>query len=222
MRVLFGSLVRPVWRTLPRRALATAGGLGLLLAGSTRLPGRAPDEELGLLVLRFVAFAGALGLAFLLDDPARNTSSVTPVGRSARAALRLALTAPLAAVWWLTAVLLLPPATRPQPGRPTLEFAAMAALALALATVAVRFTDSAEVGRSSALWLGTAAALAILTPNRWGLLATPTDPWWQETQLRWAAVLAVTLTVCVAWTPEPLRRRSRTSSLSGGTASGGV
>ncbi|KUN80261.1 ABC transporter [Streptomyces griseoruber] len=206
----------PVWRTLPRRALTIAGAVGLLLAASTRLPDHAPGAGPGLFVLRLTALSGALGLAFLLDDPARNTSATTPVARPLRTVLRLAMALPLTALWWTTALLLVPSPTRPPLLPVTLQAAATTAAALALATVAVRFTDSPEVGRSTAICLLTGAAVAVLTPNRWGLLATPADPWWEPTQLRWAAVLGVTLAVCALWTPEPLGqgllRRTATTS----------
>ncbi|MEU1178037.1 ABC transporter [Streptomyces sp. NPDC005820] len=202
--VLLRSLLVPVWRTLPRRALTTAGAVGLLLAATTRLPDHAPGTELGLFVLRLTALSGALGLAFLLDDPARNTSATTPTARPFRTVLRLAMVLPLTALWWATALLLVPSSTRPPLLPVTLQAAAMTTAALALATVAVRLTDSPEVGRSTAICLLTASAVAVLTPNRWGLLATPADPWWEPTQLRWAAVLGVTLAVCALWTREPL------------------
>ncbi|WP_242432536.1 ABC transporter [Streptomyces sp. Root1310] len=206
---LVRSLVRPVWRGLPRRALTTAGGLGLLLAGATRLPDHAPDAELGRLVLRLTALAGAVGLAFVLDDPARNTTATTPVGRPRRTVLRLAVVAPLAALWWAAVLLLTPAPTRPALGPATLEAAGTACAALVLATIAVRFTQTAEVGRSTAVRLGAAAAVAVLVPNRWGLLGTPQDPYWAATQVRWAVVLGVAVTLSVLWTPEPLRGRPR-------------
>ncbi|MDX5570698.1 ABC transporter [Streptomyces sp. ID05-04B] len=203
------ALAAPVWRSLPWRALAAAGGSGLLLAGAARLPDRAPDPELGRLLLRLTALAGALGLAFLLDDPARRTTAATPVGRASRAAVRLALAAPVAALWWTAALLLVPAQSRPALTPATVEAAATACTALALATLAVRFTDTAEVGKGAAVWLGAAAGVTLLVPDRWGLLGTPADPWWQATQLRWAAVLALTLTLCATGTREPVRRRSR-------------
>ncbi|MFG3034838.1 ABC transporter [Streptomyces sp. NPDC048253] len=206
---LLRPLVPPVWRGLPRRALTTAGGLGLLLAGTTRLPDHAPDAELGRLVLRLTALTGALGLAFLLDDPARNTTATTPVGRPRRTVLRLAFVAPLAALWWAAVLLLTPAPTRPALGPATIEAAGTACAALALATIAVRFTQAAEVGRSTAVWLGTAAAVAVLVPNRWGLLGTSQDAYWAATQVRWAVVLGATVTLSVLWTPEPLRGRPR-------------
>ncbi|MDR6974545.1 hypothetical protein J2X68_001223 [Streptomyces sp. 3330] len=218
---LLRSLAPPVWRGLPRRALATAGGLGLLLAGATRLPDHAPDAELGRLVLRLTALTGALGLAFLLDDPARNTTATTPVGRPRRTVLRLAAVVPLWALWWAAAVLLTPGPTRPALGPATLEAAGTAGAALVLATIAVRFTPAAEAGRSAAIRLGTAAAVAVLVPNRWGLLGTPEDPYWAATQLRWALLLAATVTLSVLWTPEPLRGRPRRSGSGRLGASGG-
>ncbi|MEU1517894.1 ABC transporter [Streptomyces sp. NPDC005811] len=201
---LLRPLLVPVWRTLPRRALTIAGAVGLLFAASTRLPDHAPGTEQGLFVLRLTALSGALGLAFLLDDPARNTSATTPVARPLRTVLRLAMVLPLTALWWTAALLLVPSPTRPPLLPVTLQAAATTAAALALATLAVRFSDSPEVGRRTATYLLTASAVALLTPNRWGLLATPSDPWWEPTQLRWAAVLGVTLTICALWTREPL------------------
>ncbi|WP_367322191.1 ABC transporter [Streptomyces sp. HUAS ZL42] len=212
---LLRSLVPPVWRTLPRRVLPATGAVGLLLAACTRLPERAPGDDVGLVVLRLTALTGALGVAFLLDDPARNTSATTPVARPARTVLRLALMVPLAALWWTAAVLLIPGPTRPSLGPATLEAAAMAACALSLSTLAVRFTDGAKVGRQAATWLATAAAVVIVVPERWGLLGTPGEPWWEEIQVRWAAVLGVTVAVSAMYTPEPLRRRPSILSRSG-------
>ncbi|MFJ1810217.1 MULTISPECIES: ABC transporter [unclassified Streptomyces] len=223
---LLRALVPPVWRSLPWRALTTAGGLGLLLAATTRLPDQAPDAELGLLVLRLTALTGALGLAFLLDDPARNTTATTPVGRPRRTVLRLAIAAPLAAFWWVAVLLLTPDPTRPALGPATLEAAGMACAALALATIAVRFTRTAEVGRSTAILLGSAAAVAVLVPNRWGLLGTSQDPYWVATQVRWAVVLGATVALSVLWTPEPLRgpwnHGAGRSSPPGGISDGSV
>ncbi|WP_329218692.1 ABC transporter [Streptomyces sp. NBC_01485] len=218
---LLRTLVTPVWRSLPRRALTTAGGVGLLLAATTRLPDTAPDADLGQLVLRLTALTGALGLVFLLDDPARNTTEATPVGRPRRTALRLALVAPLTVLWWATALLLVPAPTRPALGPATLEAAAMSCAALALATLAVRFTATPEAGRSMAIWLGVAAGVTLLVPNKWGLLGTPHDPYWVATQVRWAVVLGATLTLSAIWTPEPLTKGARISP-SGGTPAAGA
>ncbi|MFJ8946580.1 ABC transporter [Streptomyces sp. NPDC102395] len=196
-----------MWRSLPRRAPAAAGGTGLLLAASTRWPAEAPGEEGGLMLLRLIALTGAVGLAFLLDDPARHTTATTPLGRPLRAGLRLAMAVPLAALWWTAVLFAVPASARPPLGPVTLEAAATAVAAVALASAAIRFSDRAEVGKGTALCLGAAAVLTALVPARWGLLALPGQPWWEETQTRWAAVLAVMLASAALCTPEPLRRR---------------
>ncbi|MEU9666597.1 ABC transporter [Streptomyces bobili] len=215
-RALLRSLAPPVWRSLPWVALTVAGGLGLLFAASTRLPDQTPGAEVGLTVLRVTALSGGVGLAFLLDDPARHTTAASPLGRPYRAGLRLAMATPLLALWWTAVLLLLPGPTRPPLGPVTLEALATAAFAIALATATVRFTDGAEVGRGAAIWLGAAAALAVLVPARWGLLTLAADRWWEETHVRWAVLLAVTLTSTALCVPEPLRRRPVRLSPSGG------
>ncbi|RZU14890.1 hypothetical protein EV567_3872 [Streptomyces sp. BK239] len=159
------------------------------------------------MLLRLVALTGALGLAFLLDDPARHTTATTPLGRPLRAGLRLAMAVPLAALWWTAVLLAVPASSRPPLGPVTLEAAATAVAAVALASAAIRFSDRAEVGKGTALLLGAAAVLTALVPARWGLLTLPGQPWWEEAQMRWAAVLAVMLASAALCTPEPLRRR---------------
>jgi hypothetical protein len=203
-----------VWRSLPWRPLTVAGGLGLLAAGTLRLPDHAPDVSAGLRALRLIALIGALGLAFLLDDPARNATAATPVGRPRRTLLRLVLVGPLTVAWWAAVLLLVPAAARPALGPATVEAAATAGAALALAVTAVRFTDSAAVGRGAAIRLGLLAAVTLMVPGRWGLTGTPQDPYWAATQMRWAVVLGVTAALGALWTPEPLKgsrygRRSR-------------
>ncbi|MFF8931909.1 ABC transporter [Streptomyces longwoodensis] len=205
---LLRALVPPVWRTLPWRAAAVAGTGGLLLAGSTRLPERVPDADAGWAVLRLVALLGALAFGFLLDDPARHTTAATPVGRAVRGGLRAGLALPVAAAWWTAALFLVPGPARPPAGPVTLEAAAMATTALALATTVIRCTDATRPGRATAIRLALAALAVALVPDRWGLLNLPGDPWWTGTQQRWASALVLTALLAGAGTPEPLRRWS--------------
>ncbi|MFF3330195.1 ABC transporter [Streptomyces sp. NPDC002888] len=214
-RVLLRVLVPPVCRALPWRALAVAGGLGLLLAGSTRLPDRTPSPETGLAVLRIVALAGVLGLAFLLDDPARHTTTGVPVRRPVRAGLRLALVAPLAALWWTAALFLIPAGSRPPAAFLTLEALGLAACALALPAIAIRFTREAEPGRGTAFWLGIATLAVGLVPDRWGLFLAEGTPQWGPAHVRWAVLLGVAAAMWAMSLPEPLRRRSIRLSPSG-------
>ncbi|WNM36156.1 ABC transporter [Streptomyces sp. Li-HN-5-11] len=207
-RTVIAVLARPVWHSLPWRALAAAGGLGLLAAASTRLPGQAPGPGTGLALLRLTALAGGLGLAFLLDDPARHTTAALPVGRPVRAWLRLALVAPLLVPWWATALLLVPAGARPPAGPVTLEAAGTAGAALALAAASVRFSAEPLPGRATAAALGRLAVAALVPPRRWSLLVTPGDPNWAATHRWWAALLAAALATWAVCAPEPLRRRS--------------
>ncbi|MEU1450634.1 ABC transporter [Streptomyces avermitilis] len=199
------ALLGPVLRTLPWRALAVAGALGLVFAGLPRL-----WSWESLPPLRAAALCLALGLAFLLDDPARHTTAAVPTRRPVRTGLRLALVAPVAALWW-TAVLLLAPG-RPPAGPVTLEAAALAALALAGAASAVRWSDAAEPGAATAAWLLFAASAGVLLlPGRWSLYVGPADPQWGAGHVRWAALLAVGVLVWAVAGPEPLRARRVTS-----------
>lgn len=198
------ALIRPVWRGLPWRAFMVAGGAGALLAGSARLTGPQPGE--GLFLLRAAALAGALGLALLFDDPARHTTEAAPIGRASRAALRMALIAPVAAMWWATLVLLVPEGARPPFGTVTLEAMAMAACALASATAAVRFTRAPEPGRDVAVGLGTVAGALALVPSRWGWLVEEGAAGWGAVHVRWAVVLGAAVVLGVCWTREPVRR----------------
>ncbi|MFE0796222.1 MULTISPECIES: ABC transporter [Streptomyces] len=208
MRGVTRALVAPVWRTLPWRALAAAGALGLLAAGFPALTGAEPAPWQTLVLLRGVALIGALGLAFLLDDPARHLTTPVPVRRPLRQALRVAMVAPLAALWWTAVLLVAPSASRPPAGDITLEAAVVGALALAGAAAGVRLTDEARPGPAVVAALLLAAVLApLLEPDGWALFVPPEDPRWPQAHDRWAALLVA---VAVAWTvcgPEPVGRR---------------
>ncbi|MFJ9634144.1 ABC transporter [Streptomyces sp. NPDC091280] len=203
-----GQLVRPVLRALPRRALGAGAGAGLLLAALPRLLSDHPNSWTALAVLRGAALCLALGLTFLLDDPARQVTAAVPTRRMLRAALRTALVAPLAALWWTAVVLLVPAEVRPPVGPLTLEAGAAALVALAASATAVRLTDEAEPGQRVAIaLLATAMAAALLFPENWGLFAAPKDKSWAVGHDHWALVLAGAALVWTACGPEPLRRR---------------
>ena len=96
-------LVLPVHRTVPWGLVGAAGAAGLLLTALTRTGETA--ERLSLYLLRAAILAFAVGLAFLLDDPARHTTAAVPTPRpvgdltlEAGAACVLAVTGAAAAV----------------------------------------------------------------------------------------------------------------------------
>lgn len=200
-----------VARTVPWRAVAAGAVVGLLVVGLPRLLSGTLDAWLGLTLLRAAALVFALGLTFLLDDPARELTTPVPTRRWVRTGLRVALVVPVAALWWTAALSLLPAPARPPVGAVTLEAAATAALALAVAAVAVRFTDEPRPGPSVAAGLLTLALLAPhLLPSRWDLFVLVGDPGWAAAHVRWAAVLAGAALLGAACAVEPLRSlRSR-------------
>ncbi|MEU6370529.1 ABC transporter [Streptomyces sp. NPDC046931] len=202
-------LLPPVWRALPWRVLGVAAGAGLAPAAVARLVPGGHDSAFALVLLRCAAVAFALGLAFLLDDPARHVTAAVPTRRTVRTGLRMALVVPLAAVCWTVALLLIPGRIRPPAGDVTLEAALLAALALAGAAAAVRYTDEPQPGAAVAVTPLAGAALAFLLPERWALFVAAASPDWAVAHQRWAALLALTVAAGTALLPEPLRRGRR-------------
>ncbi|MGC0339700.1 ABC transporter [Streptomyces sp. SLBN-8D4] len=201
-----GALVAAVARTVPWRAVGAGAVVGLLIVGLPRLLSATPDAWLGLTLLRAAALVFALGLAFLLDDPARGLTTPVPTRRWVRSGLRVALVAPVAALWWTAALALVPAPARPPVGAVTLEAAATAVLAVAAAAVAVRFTDEPEPGPSVAAGFLTLGLLApLLLPTRWDLFVAVGDPNWQAAHMRWAVLLAAAVLSAAACTVEPVR-----------------
>ncbi|MFI5568634.1 ABC transporter [Streptomyces sp. NPDC051740] len=207
MRTVDAALLRPTVRTMPWRAIGAAGALGLLLAAVPRLMGEGADGRLALNVLRASAVAFALGTAFVLDDPARHTTAAVPVRRAVRHGLRVLLVAPVAAVWWTAALLLVPAPVRPPAAAITLEAAAALALALAGSAFAIRRGDGARPGQAVAAFLLVGSVLGpLLTPGSWALFTTPDDTRWAAGHDRWAVLLCAALLVGAVCATEPRRR----------------
>ncbi|WND19993.1 ABC transporter [Streptomyces violaceus] len=205
---LRGELVVAVCRTLPLGLVGAAGGTGLLMAALSRTTGEA-GEWLALPLLRAAILAFAMGLVFLLDDPARHTTAAVPTPRPVRIALRVALVVPVAAAWWTVALLLVPQELRPPVADITLEAGAAFVLAVAAAALAVRRSDIARPGPRLAAGLLTSAVLVLLFwPGRWALLVPVEDERWAAAHDRWAVVLAGAVLVGVLGAVEPVRRWS--------------
>lgn len=201
-------LLVPLARTLPWRALGAAGAVGLLVAAVPRLLGDGSTDWLALNLLRAAALALAAGLAFLLDDPARHTTTPVPVRRPVRQLLRAALVVPFAALFWTAAVLLVPAAVRPPVGAVTLEAATMFTLALALSAAAIRFREEPRPGTGVTAVLLIGAVLSpLLLPDRWELVVTVTDDRWAAAHERWGVLLAAASAVFAMCGMEPVRRR---------------
>ncbi|MEU0587095.1 ABC transporter [Streptomyces sp. NPDC006132] len=199
-------LVLPVCRALPWRLVGAAGGAGLLLAALTRTWGET-GEKLSLPLLRAAVLAFAMGLVFLLDDPARHTTATVPTPRPVRVALRVALVLPAVAAWWTAALLLVPSDVRPPVADLTLEAGAAFVLAVAGAAAALRFSDVTRPGPPVAAGLLTSAVLVMLFwPGRWALFVPVEDDRWAAAHDRWAVVLAGAALVGGVCAGEPVRR----------------
>lgn len=209
-RVL-AQLAHPVLRALPVRALGATAAVALLIAALPRLLSDEPDPWSALVALRAAALTFALGLAFVLDDPTRDLTSSVPTRRILRTTMRVALVAPFAALWWTAAVLLVPSEVRPPVGDMTLEAAAAAALSLAAAGAALRFSAEPEPGqRVAAGFLVLALVSPLALPNDWGMYVSPTEKQWGVGHDHWAMVLVGAVVVWAACGPEPVKRRRLT------------
>ncbi|MFF6949454.1 ABC transporter [Streptomyces iakyrus] len=208
MPFLTRQLVLPVHRTVPWGTVGAAGAAGLLLAALTRTGETA--EGLSLYLLRAAILAFAVGLAFLLDDPARHTTAAVPTPRPVRVALRVALAVPAGAAWWTVALLLVPPGARPPVGDLTLEAGAAFVLAVTGAAAAVRFSEATRPGPPVAIGLLATAVLALLFwPGRWALFVPVEDERWAAAHERWGVVLAGAVVLGAVCAVEPVRRRIR-------------
>lgn len=196
-------VIRYVGRTVPWRALGAGAAAGLVLAGTARLFPEAFTPWLALNALRAAALAFALGLAFLLDDPARRTTATVPVRRPVRQALRMAWVVPFAGLFWTTAVLLVPSELRPPVGAVTLEAGAAWALALAGSAAWIRRSEEPEPGVGVGAGLLTVGVLATLFVP--GLFVGAEDPGWGAAHDRWGLVLAGAMAGWALCAREPVR-----------------
>ncbi|MFD0393910.1 ABC transporter [Streptomyces nogalater] len=208
MRGVIPALAVPVWRALPWRTLGAAGAVGLLIPGLPRLSGAEPAEWVTLLLLRAAALVLALGLAFLLDDPARHGTTPVPTGRAVRTALRVALVAPFAAAWWTAVLLLAPGAHRPPAGDVTLEAGAVCALALALAALAARHSDDPHPARRPRRCWPPPCSPRCCCRTTGPVRARP-GPRWDTAHDHWAWLLAAAGAIWLLTLREPLRRPFR-------------
>ncbi|MFE9094084.1 ABC transporter [Streptomyces sp. NPDC007264] len=212
-RGLVTALVRPTVRSLPWPRLAAGWGLGLVVAAVPVLFSTGYSAQTLVDVVRGSAWCGAVGTAFVLDDPARHTVGTLPVPRPLRQALRVAAVLPAIAVWW-TAVLA---AARAGAGAGqwaavpvaavTVEAGALSGLALALAAAVVRFSEVRMPGAGVA---GAVLALPVTAAVLLSSDATPFvplgDPRWADAHVLWCGILAAVLAAWLVCAPEPCRR----------------
>lgn len=195
------------WRPM---ALGAALGTAILLVPEA-MTARLTGTHLSTLA-RIAAICFALGAAFLLDDPATRSTLTVPTPRLARNLIRVTLTVPAVALWWMfilglakttghhAAAAHLPIAAL------TLEAATLLAAALALAALAQRRTADGNTGVIAAPAILLLAAVAWFLPHPAALILPPTDPHWTASHYRWTAVLAIAL-VAFLWAGHERERR---------------
>jgi hypothetical protein len=211
--LVVAALVRPTVRSLPWTLFAAGWGLGLAIAAVPVLFSVDLPAEVLVNLIRAAALCGAVGMAFVLDDPARHTTGVPPVPRPLRQALRAAAVSPVCAAWWATVLAVVRAGADPGQqtalpwGAATVEAGALSTLALALAAATVRFSAVRVPGPAVA---GAVLALPVtagaLLPPRFALFVPPGDPRWDDAHMLWAAVLAAVLAAWLLCAPEPRRR----------------
>jgi fluoroquinolone transport system permease protein len=206
------ALVRPILRAIPWWPLSAAGAVAL---GIALVPGLtpAPDVEALALAVRLAAAAGALGAAFLLEDPAERTVATAPSPLLLRRVLRVALILPAGAAWWIAVLALV----RTQVGGAawaglpvgglSLEAAGLFAVALALAAAGARGAPAELRGPLAACGLLLLLAVAAQRlPPRVAILVEPGSPWWSTAHHNWLVLLAFALAVFALAGSDPARR----------------
>jgi hypothetical protein len=180
-----------------------------LLALAVRPGLELPAERL-VLWLRLAMTAGALGCAFLLDDPSEPTTEAVAGSLLLRRALRVALLLPAAAAWWVAALwrvrevhpeLPLPVAAL------TLEAATLLAVTMALAAAGSRLAPERRGGVAAAPALLALTSAGFLLPARVALYAQPGSAAWDGAHRRWALLLGLALAGFAAASRDPAHRR---------------
>jgi hypothetical protein len=231
-----GRWVRRQLRLVPALLVPTARAVGWaaplagfalslgLLALAVRQGLELPAGRL-VLWLRLAMTAGALGCAFLLDDPSEPTTEGVAGSLLLRRSLRVALLLPATAAWWV-AVLWRVQAVHPGLPLPvaalTLEAAALLAVTMALAAVGSRLAPERRGGVVAAPALLALTSAAFLLPARVALYAQPGSAAWDGAHRRWALLLGLALATFAAASRDPAHRRlpSRLRGLGHGLACG--
>lgn len=169
-----------------------------------------PDFASRQLYFRAALLVAALGICFVYDDPASETSDPTPSPllkrRSIRTLLGITTWAGLVALTLIVAARGMDPVlvlseeiSNPFPvGRVLLEGSTMAAWGLAIAAVIAKRRDD-EPGKFSSVALIAIYAISWMIPDQWKPWADPSDPRWDTALPYWWLALTLGLTVVLAF-----------------------
>jgi hypothetical protein len=207
---LVPALVVPTARAVGWAAPLAGFALSLGLLALAVRPGLELPAARLVLWLRITMTAGALGCAFLLDDPSEPTTEGVAGSLLLRRSLRVALLLPAAAAWWVGVVWRVRVV---HPGLPlpvaalTLEAAALLAVTVALAAAGSHLAPERRGGVVAAPALLALTSAAFLLPNQIGLYAQPGSGAWDGAHRRWALLLGLALVAFAVASRDPAHRR---------------
>jgi fluoroquinolone transport system permease protein len=207
---LVPALLVPTARAVGWAAPLAGFALSLGLLALAVRPGLELPAERLVLWLRIAMTVGALGCAFLLDDPSEPTTEGVAGSLLLRRSLRVVLLLPATAAWWIAVVWRV---RAVQPGLPlpvaalTLEAAALLAVTLALAAAGSRLAPERRGGVVAAPALLALASAGFLLPAQATLYAPPDSAAWDGAHRRWALLLGLALAAFAAASRDPAHRR---------------
>jgi hypothetical protein len=207
---LVPALLVPTARAVGWAAPLAGFALSLGLLAVAVRPGLELPAGRLVLWLRLAMTVGALGCAFLLDDPSEPTTEGVAGSLLLRRSLRVALLLPATAAWWAAAVWRVQ-AVHPELPLPvaalTLEAAALLAVTMALAAAGSRLAPERRGGVVAAPALLALTSAAFLLPARVALYAQPSSAAWDAAHQRWALLLVLALATFAAASRDPAHRR---------------
>jgi hypothetical protein len=207
---LVPALVVPTARTVGWAAPLAGFALSLGLLALAVRPGLELPAGRLVLWLRLAMTVGALGCAFLLDDPSEPTTEGVAGSLLLRRSLRVALLLPATAAWWVGVVWRVQAV---HPGLPlpvaalTLEAAALLAVTVALAAAGSRLAPERRGGVVAAPALLALTSAAFLLPAQVTLYAQPGSAAWDGAHRRWALLLGLALAAFALASRDPAHRR---------------
>jgi hypothetical protein len=213
------ALIRPTVRALRLGPPAVGAGLGLIIVAvpAAMTVTLRPDDLTTL--LRLGALCAAVGVTFVLDDPAKPSLTTVPVPGWLTAAVRVAAAVTVAGGWWAAAVAacLAGAQEGARAGVPvgglTLEVATVVTIALCCAMLGCRRSPRGIGSIVAAPAFLLVVVILALLPQRIALLVHAGDPRWGASHHRWAALLLAAIAVLVAAATPP-----RAARLAGGSA----
>ncbi|MCK9897293.1 hypothetical protein [Frankia sp. AgB32] len=209
------SLVGPTLRATRQIPLLVGATLAAALVVAPAAGGTDLDVGSWAGLLRFAAMIAALGVTFVLDDPSAATTSVLPVSRALRYALRVAVAVPASVLGWLAAATAGHQVAVSHVSTPlrlpalTLEAATIFVLAVAITVGVARLRPDGSIGVVAApVYLIVVGALYAL-PGRAALFVATTSAQWDEVHQIWGLLLIVSTSAAFLLAREPASRRRR-------------